>query len=114
VIYQEFEAAGGKDTFTSVYDGIVQIQGSNVGVQVHGNGGDFNTLISDMEKLGLQINATDAKTQSIFGMLPITALPQAAQDPLTLSITPSYVAQQGALSGGDPAGPQGPPLAPVR
>ena len=43
-----------------------------------------------MEKLGLQIDATDATTQTIDGLLPIDALPEAAQDPLTLSVTPSF------------------------
>jgi hypothetical protein len=90
-IYQEFEAAGAQDSFPSIYRGIIEIDGSNVGVMIHGNGGDFNTLISDMQKLGLQVNAQDATTQTVSGLLPIGALPQAAKDPLTLSVTPIFL-----------------------
>jgi hypothetical protein len=90
-IYQEFEAAGAQASFPSIYRGVVEIDGSSVGVMIHGNGGDFKTLVSDMEKLGLQVNAQDATTQTISGLLPIGALPQAAKDPLTLSVTPVFL-----------------------
>jgi hypothetical protein len=90
-IYQEFEAAGGQGSFPSLYRGIIEIDGSSVGVMIHGNGGNFNTLVSDMEKLGLQVNAQDATTQTVSGLLPIGALPQAANDPQTLSVTPIFL-----------------------
>jgi hypothetical protein len=90
-IYQEFEAAGGQGSFPSIYRGIIEINGSSVGVMVHGNGGNFNTLVSDLEKLGLQVNAQDATTQTVSGLLPIGALPQAANDPQTLSVTPIFL-----------------------
>jgi hypothetical protein len=90
-INQEFEAAGAQDSFTSIYRGIIEIDGSRVGVMIHGNGGDFNRLVSDMENLGLHVNATDATTQTISGLLPIGALPQAANQPLTLSVTPVFL-----------------------
>jgi hypothetical protein len=93
VIYQEFEAAGGQSSFPSIYRGVIEIDGSRVGVMIHGNGGDFNTLVSDMTKLGLQANAEDATTQTISGLLPIGALGQAANDPLTLSVTPIFLPQ---------------------
>ena len=90
-IYQEFEAAGAQGSFPSPYRGIIEIVGSSVGVMVHGNGGNFNTLVSDMEKLGLQVNAQDATTQTVSGLLPIGALPQAANDAQTLSVTPIFL-----------------------
>jgi len=93
VIYQEFEAAGGQSSFPSIYRGVIEIDGSRVGVMIHGNGGDFNTLVSDMSKLGLQANAEDATTQTISGLLPIRALGQAANDPLTRSVTPIFLPQ---------------------
>jgi hypothetical protein len=89
-IYQAFQAAGGKAPFTTSDAAILRIQGTSVGVQIHGKGGDFDTLVADMQKLGLQIDAMSATTQEIDGLLPIGALVQAALDPLTLSITPSY------------------------
>jgi hypothetical protein len=92
-IYQEFEAAGAQGSFPSSYRGVIEIDGSSVGVMIHGNGGDFNTLVGDMERLGLHVNAQDATTQTVSGLLPIGALPQAANDPLTLSVTPIFLPQ---------------------
>jgi hypothetical protein len=91
VIYQEFEAAGAQGSFSSLYRGIIEIDGSSVGVMIKGDGGDFETLVSDLEQLGLQVNAEDATTQTVSGLLPIGALPQAAENPLTLSVTPVFL-----------------------
>jgi hypothetical protein len=96
-IDQAFEAAGGQAPFTSSDAAMIRIQGTSVGVEIHGHGGDFNTLVADMKKLGLPIDATDATTQEIDGLLPIGASAQAAVDPLTLSITPSYLPRQSTL-----------------
>jgi hypothetical protein len=88
-IYQEFKAAG-QSSFTSTYGNLIPIEGFSVGVMVHGNGGDFSTLLADMQALGLQVKATDATSQTIEGMMPLDALAKAANDSLTLSITPDY------------------------
>jgi len=70
---------------------MIQIQGTSVGIQVHGNGtGDFNALVSSLESMGMQITATDAVTQTVAGMLPIADLPAAVQTPQTLSVTAQY------------------------
>jgi hypothetical protein len=91
IIYQEFEASGAQDSFASSLRGVISIEGDRVGVMVHGNGGDFGTLVTDMEDMGLQVDGTDATTQTVSGLLPIAALRCAAQDPLTLSVTPEYL-----------------------
>jgi len=93
-IYQEyldFAKNGGTGTFVSSWSPYVVIQGTDVRVDVHGDGsGNFGSLVSDLQNMGMQITATDSVTQTVEGMLPIAQLPSAAQDPQTMSISPSY------------------------
>jgi len=89
--YQKFESGGGTGTFTSIWSPYVMIQGSNVGVEVHGNGsGDFDSLVSALKNLGMQVTATDAVTQTVEGLLPINQLPTVALEPQTLSVSPMF------------------------
>jgi len=91
-IYQEylqFVDSGGTGTFSSSLSNLIQIQGTNVGVEVHGKG-DFNALVSSLQSMGMQISATDPVTQTVVGMLPIADLPAAAQGLQILSMTPQY------------------------
>jgi hypothetical protein len=90
--YLQFVNSGGSGTFSSSLSNLIQIQGTNVGVEVHGKGtGDFNALVSSLESMGMQISATDAVTQTVVGMLPIADLPAAAHGQQTLSVTPQYL-----------------------
>lgn len=69
--------------------GSLQIEGSNVGVYVHGNGqGDFSGFVGTLQNLGMQVTSTNAVTWTVSGMLPIDQLATAAQTPQTVSITP--------------------------
>jgi hypothetical protein len=90
VIYQNFTK--GSSTMPVITGpGSVQIDGSNVGVYVNGNGqGDFAGFLSTLENLGMKINATSDVTWTVSGMLPISQLLAAAQTPQTLSITPLF------------------------
>ena len=89
--YQKYKQDGGTGTFTSSWSPFVVIQGSDVRVDVHGNGsGDFGSLVSTLQNLGMQVTATDSVTQTVEGMLPIDQLPTVAQEPQTLSVTPSF------------------------
>ena len=97
VNYQEFQAGDGASPFTSSDCGTIAVQGSSVGVEIPGNGGNFATLVSDMDKLGFVVSATDATTQTITGLIPIDDLANAAEDSLTLSITPEFLAQSSGL-----------------
>jgi hypothetical protein len=91
-IYQEFESSGGSGNFTSPLASYIKIEGSNVGVDVHGNGsGDFATLVAELQGLGMQVTASDAMTQTVEGLLPIGQLPAAATEPGTLSISAQYL-----------------------
>jgi len=88
-LYQEFSKSG--TIPVSDGPGSIVIDGSNVGVSVHGNGqGSFSDFVSTLQNLGMEINASSDVTWTITGMLPIDQLPTAAQTPQTLSITPMY------------------------
>jgi len=89
--YQKYKTDGGTGTFTSSWSPFVVIQGSDVRVDVHGNGsGDFGSLVSALQDLGMQVTATDSVTQTVEGMLPVDQLPTVAQESHTLSVTPSF------------------------
>jgi hypothetical protein len=89
-LYQQFQATSG-DTFKVVGLNFLIVNGTNVGVQVHGNGtGDFNALVATLQSDGMQVVDTDATSQLVEGMLPIAQLPTVAVLPQTLSITPMY------------------------
>jgi hypothetical protein len=88
-VYQDFK--NGKVPVSGA-PGSVRVDGSNVGVSVHGNGqGDFSAFVGTLQTLGMEVSATDAVTWTVEGMLPIDQLPAAAQTPQTMSITPSSV-----------------------
>jgi len=90
--YVQFLNSGGSGTFSSSLSNLILIQGTSVGVQVHGKGtGDFNAMVSALESMGMQVSATDAVTQTVVGLLPIANLPAAAQGQQTLSVTPQYI-----------------------
>jgi hypothetical protein len=93
-IYQQYEAyvAGGSDgSFTSSESTLIYINGTNVGIDAHSNGsGSFSTYVSSLTSLGMQVQASDARTGTVVGFIPISALPNAATLPQTLSLTPMY------------------------
>jgi hypothetical protein len=90
-IYEEFVLQGGSATFTSTEAGLIRIQGTSVGVDVHSTGGNFGSLVSAMTGLGMQVQAKDATFGVVEGLLPIGQLVAAAQDSQTLSLTPIYI-----------------------
>jgi hypothetical protein len=92
-IYEEFQASGGKTPFTPTVGSQIQVEGSSVGVEIHCNGSNLDALLADMDKLGFQLSSTSTTTDTIAGLIPIDALATAAQDPLTLSITPEYLSR---------------------
>lgn len=88
-IYQEYQ----KSSTVPVSDapGAIVTDGSNVGVNVHGNGqGSFADFVGTLQNLGMQITASSDVYWTVSGMLPISQLPTTAQTPQTLSITPMY------------------------
>lgn len=82
VIYNAFEqdpSAFPTSLPTTNGANLVEIQGTNVGIQVHdGNPADFNTLVSSLQSAGLQITISNAQSGTVAGFLPIAQLPTIA------------------------------------
>jgi hypothetical protein len=86
-VYEEYE--NGTLPASTGQPGGVEIQGSDVGIQIQtSNASDFNTLVADAESLGLQVTDSSAAYNIVVGFLPISALPGAAQLAGSPSITP--------------------------
>jgi hypothetical protein len=97
VLYQEYLTSqkNGTPLVKSGAALFVLTNGNDVGIELHGNGtGSFNALLAAAQSDGLQVLATDATTQTVDGMLPITQLPAITQVPNLLSITPLTIPQQ--------------------
>jgi hypothetical protein len=89
-VYEEFQNG---TLPTSSQPGQVEIQGSNVGVQIHvSNSADFSSVLSQAQSLGLQVTTSSAAYDLIDGFLPIAQLPAAAQLSGAPSIDAQYVA----------------------
>jgi hypothetical protein len=89
-IYQEYLQFGGSGTFTSSLSGIIEISGTNVGVDVHSGGGDFGAFVSELTSLGMKVQVSSAQYATVEGLLPIGQLLTVANLPQTLSINPVY------------------------
>ena len=70
---------------------MVKIVGTSVGVDVHSAGGNFASLVSAMNALGMQVQSQNATSGIVEGLLPIGQLVAAAQNSQTLSLTPEYI-----------------------
>jgi hypothetical protein len=81
----------GNDMAVSALSKLIEIQGTNVGVDVHMSGGNFSTFVSSLTNMGMQVRASDAATGTVEGLLPISQILDAAQDAQTLSISPIYL-----------------------
>jgi hypothetical protein len=86
-IYEEYES--GTLPASTQQPGQVEIQGSDVGVQIEtSNSSEFSMLVADALSLGLQITESSAAYNIVEGFLPISALPAAGQLPGSPSVTP--------------------------
>lgn len=89
--YQEFVSGGGTGTFAPSGAFMIVVSGSDVGITAHGNGtGDFSAYVAALTGLGMQVQASDANTATVVGLIPINNLPNAATLAQTLSLTPLY------------------------
>jgi len=89
-LYQQYKSQGAGATFNPTGLGGVRVQGSSVGVDARISGGNLDDYVSRLGGLGMQILAKDAATGTVEGLLPISQLLAAVQDPQTLSVTPMY------------------------
>jgi hypothetical protein len=85
-VYQEYKNG---DLPTTTQAGQVEIQGTNVGVQLRtANPSDFNAMVAAAQSLGLQVQTSSAAYDIVIGFLPINELPAAAQLAGSPAITP--------------------------
>lgn len=94
-LYQDFLQFNG-GTFRSTHAPNIQVVGTSVRVDIRGPG-NVNSLASALANLGMQVQATDARTHTVEGLLPIAKLPDAAQLPQVTTISPVYVAKTARL-----------------
>jgi len=98
-IYQEFQKQAGSDTFSSSLAGLVKIEGTNVGISARMSSGNFDSFVSALSGLGMQIQATDASHGIVEGFLPINQLLAAAENQQTLALTAMYVPRKFTMAG---------------
>ncbi len=90
-IYNEYQAQQGDKTFSSSLSNVIQIQGTNVGVDVKMSSGDFNSYMQDLQTAGMQVTSFSSTYGIVEGMLPISQLPAVATNAQTLSVSPIYL-----------------------
>jgi hypothetical protein len=90
-LYQQYQTyvQGGSGQFTSNLSSLIDIRGTQVGVDVRGFQ-NFATLHTELQNLGMQIGATDPTGMINEGWLPIAALPQVATLPEVVQIQALY------------------------
>ncbi len=88
--YVNYELAGAQGNFTSSLSNRIFMDGMSVGVDIRFDGGDFNTMIAQLEGLGMQVTATSAQYSLVEGFLPISQLPVVANDGYVSSLSPIY------------------------
>ena len=90
-VYQELQNG---DLPTTNEPGQVEIQGNNVGIQIHSSDPtDFASMVANAENLGLQVTIESDSFDIVVGFLPIANLPAIAQLSGSPSITPVLTPQ---------------------
>jgi hypothetical protein len=75
---------------TTQQPGQPEIQGNNVGIQIHSSDpNDFASMVANAESLGLQVTTLSSDFDIVVGFLPIANLPALAQLAGAPSITPT-------------------------
>jgi hypothetical protein len=90
-VYQELQNG---DLPTTNESGQVEIQGNNVGIQIHSSDPtDFASMVANAENLGLLVTIESDSFDIVVGFLPISNLPAIAQLSGSPSITPVFTPQ---------------------
>jgi hypothetical protein len=90
-VYEEFQNG---DLPTTNEPGQVEIQGINVGIQIHSSDStDFASMVANAENLGLQVTIESDSFDIVVGFLPTADLPAIAQLSGSPSITPVFTPQ---------------------
>jgi hypothetical protein len=87
--YVSYEQAGASGTFTSTLSNQLYISGTSVGVEITFSGGDYTTLIGQLQGIGMDITATAPQEGIVEGYLPISQLSVIASNGFATSIVPA-------------------------
>lgn len=88
-IYQEYLKQPTNTTALPAKFSYIRFQGNSVGIDVKGQG-DFNTFLTSLRNLGMQVTASSEKYALAEGYIPISQLPTLARLPQTISASPMY------------------------
>ncbi len=89
--YEAFESSGGSGTFSPTGLNDLEINGTNVGINVYtSDSANFNTLLSQLQSDGLQVTSDSAAYGTIDGTVSIAQLAAIAQVSSNISISPMY------------------------
>jgi len=89
--YVNYEQAGASGSFTSTFSNQIYMSGTSVGVNISfSSSGNFSTLVSQLEGIGMQVTASSSQDLVVEGYLPISQLPVVANDGYVTSISPVY------------------------
>jgi hypothetical protein len=88
--YESYLSTNSSGTFTPTGLNMLIIKGNDVGINFQtSDSADFNTILSQLQSDGMQVNSSSSYYGVIEGMLPIAQLPAVAQLP-SASVTPMY------------------------
>ena len=88
--YVNYEQAGGKGTFTPSQSGQIFFNGTSVGVDLRYGSGNLNTLIGQLQGIGMRVTATAPHYNLVEGYLPISELPTVLANSHEVGATPVY------------------------
>ena len=89
--YEAFESSGGSGTFSPTGLNELEINGTNVGINIHtSDSSSFNTLLSQLQSDGLQVTNESAAYGTIDGTVSIAQLATIAQISSNISVAPMY------------------------
>jgi hypothetical protein len=90
--YEDFLASNGGN-FSTSQAGIIEVVGTSVGVDVHGQ--DAAVLATELSGLGMTVQNVNAANGVVEGLLPLAELPTAANTAGVIGISAIYVPKLG-------------------
>jgi hypothetical protein len=90
--YVNYEQAGGQGTFSPAAAPYIVIDGTSVGIDLQTPLANFDSMLGEMQALGMQVTATAAVGQEaiIEGLMPIAQLPAVAANAGVVALNPVY------------------------
>jgi hypothetical protein len=85
-----YELAGASGNFSSTFANQIYLSGTSVGVTITLDGSNFNTMVSQLESIGMNVTATMSQDGLVEGYLPIGQLPTVLGYASVTGISPVY------------------------